>query len=103
MENYVSVLTIKASTRSQLRTAIPCHSSMNYSTIFITPDTSRNAIYVIDIIDSAWLSVKNGKQLSTLTMTSTNTQSCLLVFTTPPVFSNTTLTTFSITTWMTSW
>src|ERR1700726_4399747 len=103
MENYASASTIEASTRSQLRTAIPCRSSTNYSTAFVTPDTSRNATCAMDTIDSAWPPAKNGKQPSAPAMASTNTRSCLLVSATPPVPSNTTLTTSSTTTWMTSW
>src|ERR1700738_2137427 len=50
MENYVSVLIIKASTRSQSRTTTPCHSSTNYSTASATPSTSRNVTCAMSTI-----------------------------------------------------
>src|ERR1700738_1552191 len=55
MENYTSVLTIEASTRSQSRTAIPCRSSTNYQTASVTPDTSRTPASGTDPIHSASL------------------------------------------------
>ena len=53
MENYISTLTIKILTKSQLRITTPCYSSTNYSTVFITLSTSQNVTYVISTINYA--------------------------------------------------
>ena len=51
MENYASVLTIKALTRSQSRITTPYRSSTNYLITFTTLSTSQNATCMISTID----------------------------------------------------